>query len=150
MSMVSLSDKSLGERVRLLRERLGLTQEAFAAPLGLKKSFISRVEKGDQSLSRPAIILMTYIYKINLEWIESGTGEMFQGEAAEVEGRPQPINADVLRQIIEGLEMGLEQKGKVLDPGKKAELIALLYEHFTDARKNVDSGVVERYLRLVG
>ena len=47
------------------------------------------------------------------------------------------------------LKERLAKKKIKLAPGKKAELIALLYELFTETEKELDADTVERYLRLV-
>ena len=54
-----------------------------------------------------------------------------------------------LKLILEAMEEMLAKKKIKLAPGKKAEVIALLYELFTETEKEVDVDTVERYLRLV-
>ncbi len=46
------------------------------------------------------------------------------------------------------MEESLAKKKIKLAPGKKAEVIALLYELFTETEKEVDVDTVERYRRL--
>lgn len=59
-----------------------------------------------------------------------------------------PIDANVLRQVIEGVEEVLAATKRKADPAKKAEAIVLLYEHFQLAGR-VERGFIERQLRLV-
>ncbi len=55
-----------------------------------------------------------------------------------------------LRQIIEGVEEGLAARDLELDNEKKSNLIALLYEHFTNSdKKEVDTKILEDFLLLV-
>ena len=56
-------------------------------------------------------------------------------------------NIDTLKLTIEAMEEMLAKKIK-LASGKKAEVIALLYELFTETEKEVDVDTVERYRRL--
>ena len=49
-------DFELGQRIKLARERLGMSQEALASRLGYKsKSSITKIEKGEQRLTLSTI-----------------------------------------------------------------------------------------------
>jgi len=54
-----------------------------------------------------------------------------------------------MRQVIVGVELGLDRLGLVLSPAKKADLIILLYDHYAKAQDQPDDQTIERYLRLV-
>ncbi len=55
-----------------------------------------------------------------------------------------------LWQIRKGVEEGLAARGLELDNEKKSNLIALLYEHFTNSdKKEVDTKILEGFLILV-
>ena len=59
------------------------------------------------------------------------------------------FSSEKLRQIIEGVEIGLLEQKKVLSPSKKADLILLLYEFFTEVEKDVNQRTIDRYLKLL-
>lgn len=59
----------LGQRLKLLRQEAGLTQEEFGKPYNLRKSTISQYESGD---SRPDDELKKQIaldYNVSLDWL---------------------------------------------------------------------------------
>lgn len=43
--------KAFGRRVRELRARVGLSQEAFAASAGLDRSYLGSVERGERNIT---------------------------------------------------------------------------------------------------
>ncbi len=67
----------IGVRLKHARKALDLTQSAFCAPLGVKQSYVSSIEKGEREPSETLIILMEYHYGINRKWLREGEGIMF-------------------------------------------------------------------------
>ena len=71
-----------GERVNALRKELNLTLEKFGERIGLKKSAMSSIESGRNSLTEQTIISIcdkNWNGKtVNEEWLRNGTGEMFK------------------------------------------------------------------------
>ena len=65
-----------GERVKELRKCLGLTLEKFGERLGVQKSAISKIERGDSGLTEANIKLICREFGINEEWLRTGSGEM--------------------------------------------------------------------------
>ncbi len=67
-----------GERVRRLREALGLSQSQFAQKLGIHKQMVSDVERGRQKRFNPETEkALADLFDINLSWLLDGKGEMF-------------------------------------------------------------------------
>jgi HTH-type transcriptional regulator / antitoxin PezA len=75
--IVDDSDKKMGERLKLLRERLGMTQDAFAEKVELTKNYISLVETGNRNLADRTLKDICRKLNVNEEWLRNGTGEMF-------------------------------------------------------------------------
>ena len=48
--------KRFGDRVRTLRERLGLSQEALAAKAGIHRTYVGGVERGERNVSLKNIL----------------------------------------------------------------------------------------------
>ncbi len=65
------------ERVKLLRNTLNLSQEKFGDRLGMKKSSISTIEKGINSLTDIVAKSICREYNVDYFWLTEGKGEMF-------------------------------------------------------------------------
>lgn len=66
-----------GERIKELRKVLGLTLEKFGERLGVGKTAISKLEKGERNLTDQMAVSICREYGVNEEWLRSGSGEMF-------------------------------------------------------------------------
>ena len=66
-----------GERVKEIRRSLKLTLEKFGERLGVGKTAISKIEKGENNLSSQMMKAICNEYRVNYEYLESGVGEMF-------------------------------------------------------------------------
>ena len=66
-----------GERVREVRKTLGLTLEKFGEKLGIQKSAISKIERGDTNLTDANIKLICREFGVDYIWLTTGEGEMF-------------------------------------------------------------------------
>lgn len=69
--------KSIGERIKAIRKKLGLSQAEFAKGLDLSRSRIGYIEKGDRSLTDRTLNDMVREYGISRDYILTGEGEMF-------------------------------------------------------------------------
>lgn len=67
----------MNERIKQLRKYFKLTQDEFGAKLGIKKSAVSKIEKGENGSTDQMIKLMVKEFGINEIWIRTGEGEMF-------------------------------------------------------------------------
>lgn len=68
-----------GERVRDLRKFLGLTLEKFGKTLGVGKTAISKIEKGENNLTEQMTLSICREFRVNYFWLTEGKGEMFAG-----------------------------------------------------------------------
>ncbi len=72
---------TIGHRVKVLRNSLGLTQCAFGEKIEVAQTYLSQIEKGDRDVTDKIfklICLQSWNGKnVNEEWLRSGTGDMF-------------------------------------------------------------------------
>lgn len=80
------------ERVRYLRETVlpdreghKISQDLFVDGLGIKKSALSLIESGRNSLTDSVRILICNKYGVREEWLRDGVGEIFVKKSAEDE-----------------------------------------------------------------
>lgn len=66
----------VGQKVKNLREKLMLSQRAFASKLGVSSTAISQIENGGGVTGKLAKRICE-AYKVNPEWLLYGRGEMF-------------------------------------------------------------------------
>ena len=67
----------MAERLRELRNALGLTQEQFAKELGVSFATINRYEKGKRLPDAEFLQILIDRYRVNLNWLFTGKGPMF-------------------------------------------------------------------------
>ena len=66
-----------GKRIKDVRNSLGLTLEKFGDRLGIKKAAVSKIEKGENSLTDANIKAICREFSVDYMWLTTGEGEMF-------------------------------------------------------------------------
>lgn len=66
-----------GERVKEIRKTLNLTLEKFGEKLGVGKTAISNIEKGNRNLTEQMAKSICREYNVNYDFLTYGDGEMF-------------------------------------------------------------------------
>ena len=72
--------ETVGERVRLMRKQLDMTQEQMAQRLGIGKAALSMIETGKARLSARNKNILVQDFNVNPDWVDSGEGKMFNAE----------------------------------------------------------------------
>ena len=70
----------MGERLKLIRKSLGLTQEQLAQRLGVGKTALSMIETGKTRLSSRNRNILVQELNVNPQWLDSGKGAMFNAD----------------------------------------------------------------------
>lgn len=65
------------DRLKQLRKTLGLTQQAFADKLGVKRNTVGQWECGINPLTDQTIFSICREFDVNKEWLCTGEGKMF-------------------------------------------------------------------------
>jgi transcriptional regulator with XRE-family HTH domain len=79
-------DYEINQRVVKIRKKMGCTQEKFAEPLKLSRSFQGGIEKNHRKINDRLIKMICLTYSVREEWIKTGKGEMFdQGKDPRLE-----------------------------------------------------------------
>lgn len=81
-----MSDE-IGTRVKKVRLRKGISQEQFGEIIGIKKVAVSKIENGENSLSKGDLLAICRQFNVNKEWLINGNGEMFTPKSKEDEIR---------------------------------------------------------------
>lgn len=78
--------KKIGERLRKLRNYLGLTQEQVASILNLGRDAIIRIEKGERKIDLQELVDFTKLYNISLDELTAEKYITFDNEVAFARG----------------------------------------------------------------
>lgn len=65
-----MANRIIGDNIRVLRDNAGFTQNNLAQFLGVDQSLISKVEKGERSLSADMIEKIASLFGVTVEQLE--------------------------------------------------------------------------------
>jgi|GEM_PF-1213576 len=63
------------ERMKLIRESMGMNQKQFADKLGFKPSYYSELERGKKEITARVLNMLIANFQVSSDWILSGLGE---------------------------------------------------------------------------
>ena len=121
----------MNERIKELRERLGMSQTEFAESLNLKRNSISLIEVGKRNPSDRTILDICNKFDVSENWLRSGTGEIFlETPSNTMEQLRREFNLDEFdfNLVYEYLKLGGEQRKAVRD----------FFYRVIEAEENVD------------
>lgn len=77
--------KKMNDRIKALREHLGLSQPEFANRAKVSIGSIWNIENGEVTPSAKTLRAIESAFNVNLEWIKTGKGEMLSDKIQLVE-----------------------------------------------------------------
>lgn len=66
----------IGDRIKILRKSLHLTQQKFGERIGLKQNSVALIEAGRET-SDQTIFAICREFRVSEDWLRTGEGEMF-------------------------------------------------------------------------
>ncbi|MCT7530400.1 helix-turn-helix domain-containing protein [Aliarcobacter cryaerophilus] len=78
-----------------IRKKLGLNQTEFADKLETSQNLISKYEKGQVELPFKIINNLNKVFNININWLLTGNGLMFENEAGDKDNFKQELINDI-------------------------------------------------------
>lgn len=76
-----ITTKTIGERVKAVRQHFNLTQKSFADRLGISSPSISQIESGTNNPSLQTVQLICQRFSVSEPWLKEGIGEMLVDES---------------------------------------------------------------------
>lgn len=67
----------MNERIKEIRKIVELSQKDFGEKIGVGKTAISKIEKGENSPSEQTIKSICREFNVNYAWLKEGLGDMF-------------------------------------------------------------------------
>lgn len=154
----SQPDKRLGMFIRSVRTEGGFgSLDRFHALVGVAKSTLAAYEQGKllpdvDFLARFAKVTganFNELLRLRLACSKDEDARELAGRIGEpvqaVAG--EPLDRDLLREIIEGVEEGLRQAGRTMTPEKKAQLILALYDLYSKERVKPNKDNVIQFVK---
>lgn len=111
---------------------------AFARKTGVSDTFLRQCLAGRTDPTRAKLIAIARAANTSLEWLATGQ----QSAAPAMHTRLDPAR---LRSIIEITEAIIDERGHILSPHQKAQLITSLYQHCGDvpSRETVEGALTK-------
>ena len=117
------------EKIKLIREKLDLSQAKFGESIGVNQKKIADIEIGRQRVTPEIAKAVEDIYKINLRWL------LFDEENMYINGQEETIKSlSELKEKYNLNEKELELISELLTSSEKRQAILRLLEDF----KNFD------------
>lgn len=69
----------MNERIKQLRKKLGLTLEKFGEQVGVGKTAISKIERGENGVTEQMFKTICHEFNVREEWLRTGEEPMFNG-----------------------------------------------------------------------
>lgn len=129
----------MNERIKFLRNTLGMTLEDFGKRVGVTRSAIGRIEKGERGVTEQMILSICREFDINEEWLRTGNGEMKlisseDDEVMKYVGLLLKDKEDFVAQKIKRFIIGYEK----LDAEDRKVVEKLMRQVFEDEKKEQD------------
>lgn len=68
---------TINERIKFIREDLGMSQTKFAESLGIGQTTVSYIEKKDSTVKEQHVKLICKVHNVNYFWLTEGKGEPY-------------------------------------------------------------------------
>jgi transcriptional regulator with XRE-family HTH domain len=102
------------DRLKKIRNEMGLTQEEFAKPLGLNRDNIASLESGKVKIFKLHGLALESVYKIDLKWFMEGEGDFFLKEKSDEKHTDPHIKfKDRLRVVIKNSNLTREDFAQI-------------------------------------
>ena len=96
---MSNKESSIGKRVFILRNNIGLSVTDCAKMANINRSYLSDVENGTKKPSRNLLQALYNTFGVSFNWLLTGEGEMFVS-SEKMEKDSPPIPELILKSVI--------------------------------------------------
>lgn len=98
----------MGDRLKVLRKKLGLTQQEFADRLGIKRNAVTNYEVGRNDPADMVVSLICREFSVSEKWLRTGEGDMFiqkrrEEQIAEYFHDLQGLNDELKKRLVAAL-----------------------------------------------
>lgn len=132
----------MNERLRFLREKIGISRAAFGQKIGVSGDVINNLERGRVEIKEPILKLICSEFSVNEKWLRDGTGDPIRETASStIEKLKEEFHLDdftcsfvheylkldeekryAVREffynVLDGMDAGEDQKSKTESPNQ--------------------------------
>jgi phage repressor protein C with HTH and peptisase S24 domain len=95
-----MKEKEIGQRIRLLRKALNLTQAEFGEKIGRAWNTINRWEAGEREIPDMALKLISQVFGVSYNWLKTGQGEMWERREKALLEELEARTREVLEKLV--------------------------------------------------
>jgi len=110
--------KTIGERIKFIRNNMKINQEKMASDLGVSGSHISGVERSNYKPSRNFLLSICKTYGVDMDWLETGlippTG-ISLNNAHIINGNGNIISDNSVVSSNKKNKLGIKEKSDMMD-----------------------------------
>jgi transcriptional regulator with XRE-family HTH domain len=121
--------QEIGKRLRLIREKIGITQAEVGAKLGIQSQHVSKYERGETVPTWENLIKLIELYDVNINWLLTGKGSIFLS----------PVNYSIQEEknvsAVRDLEPDNQIDEIIMELRKDLDLKNLIYDYVKNYRK---------------
>ncbi len=119
--------ETINDRVKVLRKELGLTLEKFGQHLGVGKTAINKIEKGENNVTEQMTKAICREFNVDYFWLTEGIGdEMF------IKMETDPIKLIAKQHGLTDLEAEIVVEFMKLTSDERAMMVKLIRKVFKD------------------
>lgn len=119
--------ETINDRVKVLRKELGLTLEKFGQHLGVGKTAINKIEKGENNVTEQMTKAICREFNVDYFWLTEGIGEtMF------IEKETDPIKLVAKEHGLTDLEAEIVVEFMKLTAEERAMMVNVIKKLFKD------------------
>lgn len=121
--------QDIGKRLRLIRERIGITQAELGEKLGIQFQHVSKYERGETVPTWENLTKLIELYDVNINWLLAGKGTMFLSPGS------YSIHGEDDLHAVRDLESDSQIEEIIRELKKDFDLKALIYDYIKSYRK---------------
>lgn len=72
----------IGDRIKDVRNEIGISQKLFGVGIGIADSYVSEIESGKKVPSLTILLAIEYKYGVSMDWLKTGKGGKYIKEGA--------------------------------------------------------------------
>ena len=133
--------ENFNNRLRKLRGLLNLKQKDMADLIGVSLKVYQRYEKGEQKPSYEKLIPLISSFKVNINWLLTGEGEIFLSQSENTNQSNNPHQYTELLSAIKQIEGKVPRYiKKAIEKGSERQIIEALTDFLYDLAEEIQKG----------